>query len=72
MKSVTGTFVVPVPREPVGADGFHSVVAWVGIDGYHCPDAILQTGVKMSVSGNNTAYNGEHKCLVRTVCEHTN
>ncbi|KAJ8468941.1 hypothetical protein ONZ51_g9322 [Trametes cubensis] len=56
IKSVTGTFVVPVPREPVGADGFHSVVAWVGIDGYNCPDAILQTGVEMSVSGSGTAY----------------
>ncbi|KAH9895602.1 peptidase A4 family-domain-containing protein [Cubamyces lactineus] len=57
IKFVTGTFVVPVPREPVGVDGFHSAVAWVGIDGYNCPDAILQTGVEMSVSGSETAYN---------------
>ncbi|KAF8342483.1 peptidase A4 family-domain-containing protein [Amanita rubescens] len=41
--AVTGTFVVPTPSSPNGA-----VSVWVGIDGYSCGNAFLQTGVDIS------------------------
>ncbi|KAI0325224.1 acid proteinase [Cubamyces sp. BRFM 1775] len=55
-KSVTGTFVVPTPREPSGGTGFHSASAWVGIDGDTCQTAILQTGIDLTVSGSSVSY----------------
>ncbi|KAJ8468948.1 hypothetical protein ONZ51_g9312 [Trametes cubensis] len=54
--SVTGTFIVPIPREPSGESGFHSASAWVGIDGDTCQTAILQTGIDMSVDGDDISY----------------
>ncbi|KAI0335710.1 concanavalin A-like lectin/glucanase [Cubamyces sp. BRFM 1775] len=47
VESVTGTFAVPVPNAPPGGDD-HEVyesAAWLGIDGYTCPSALLRTGV---------------------------
>ncbi|KAI0738296.1 aspergillopepsin [Daedaleopsis nitida] len=55
-KSVTGTFVVPTPKEPSGSSGTHSASAWVGIDGDTCGNAILQTGVDFTVSGSSVSY----------------
>ena len=69
-KSVTGTFIVPIPREPSGGSGFHSSSAWVGIDGDTCQTAILQTGIDMSVDGDDVSYDGESLplvCVVQTV-----
>ena len=57
-KSVTGTFVVPTPREPSGGSGTHSASAWVGIDGDTCGTAILQTGIDFTVSGTRTSFDG--------------
>ncbi|PIL36483.1 hypothetical protein GSI_00172 [Ganoderma sinense ZZ0214-1] len=58
--SITGTFVVPTPKEPDSASGPHYATAWVGIDGYTCQTAILQTGVDFAVDGDNVGYYGEH------------
>ncbi|KAI0325218.1 putative aspergillopepsin [Cubamyces sp. BRFM 1775] len=55
-KSVTGTFVVPTPREPSGASGSHSASAWVGIDGDTCQTAILQTGVDFTINNGVASY----------------
>ncbi|KAJ8462254.1 hypothetical protein ONZ51_g11015 [Trametes cubensis] len=55
-KSVTGTFVVPTPREPSGASGDHSGAIWVGIDGDTCQTAILQTGIDYTVNGGSVSY----------------
>ncbi|KAI1792530.1 aspergillopepsin [Ganoderma leucocontextum] len=55
-KSVTGTFVVPKPREPSGASGLHYAAAWVGIDGMTCGKAILQTGVTFQINGGTVTY----------------
>ncbi|KAI1784968.1 acid proteinase [Ganoderma leucocontextum] len=55
-KEVTGTFVVPTPKEPSGATGKHYAAAWVGIDGDTCGHAILQTGVDFAVNGNTVTY----------------
>ncbi|PIL36495.1 hypothetical protein GSI_00184 [Ganoderma sinense ZZ0214-1] len=56
-KTVTGTFVVPHPKEPSGGSGRHSSAAWVGIDGASCGHAILQTGVDFNVNGSSVSYN---------------
>ncbi|KAI0750399.1 aspergillopepsin [Fomes fomentarius] len=55
-KSVTGTFVVPTPKEPSGGSGTHSASAWVGIDGDTCGTAILQTGVDFTISGSSVSF----------------
>ncbi|PIL34273.1 hypothetical protein GSI_03048 [Ganoderma sinense ZZ0214-1] len=55
-KSVTGTFVVPTPKEPSGGSGTHYASAWVGIDGDTCGSAILQTGVDFNINGNSVSY----------------
>ncbi|PIL36490.1 hypothetical protein GSI_00179 [Ganoderma sinense ZZ0214-1] len=55
-KSVTGTFVVPTPKEPDSASGPHYATAWVGIDGDTCQTAILQTGVDFNVNGDSVSY----------------
>ncbi|KAF8342498.1 peptidase A4 family-domain-containing protein [Amanita rubescens] len=49
--SVAGTFVTPKLGAP---DGYSS--AWVGIDGFTCQDAILQTGVQFNFINNTPAY----------------
>jgi hypothetical protein len=57
-KSVTGTFVVPTPKEPSGGSSSteYSASAWVGIDGDTCQSAILQTGVDFNVQGSSVSY----------------
>ena len=62
-KSVTASFTVPVPHEPAGASGLHAASVWVGIDGYTCGNAILQTGIDLYVSGTSVAYDGAHPPL---------
>ncbi|KAF7982654.1 hypothetical protein HWV62_27103 [Athelia sp. TMB] len=49
--SVTGTFTVPTPT---GSNG--SSTAWVGIDGYSCQTALLQTGIDFTISGGQVSY----------------
>ena len=55
---MTGTFIVPDPKEPSGGTGKHSSTAWVGIDGASCSKAILQTGVDFTVNGSSVNYYG--------------
>ncbi|KAI0656094.1 acid proteinase [Cubamyces menziesii] len=56
-KSVTGTFVVPVPKAPSGGSGgFYSTSAWVGIDGDTCDTAILQTGIDFTINNGEVSY----------------
>lgn len=53
-----GTFVVPVPQTPAGADptGFYSSAVWVGIDGSLCQSGLIQTGVLLSVQAGVPQY----------------
>ncbi|KAJ5589400.1 hypothetical protein N7537_012078 [Penicillium hordei] len=55
---VTGEFTVPKPKPPPGASPSEKTCAsaWVGIDGYTCGSAILQTGVKFCVQGDEVSY----------------
>lgn len=48
--SVTGTFTVPTPSTTGSGS------AWVGIDGYTCGTAILQTGIDWTKSGSSITY----------------
>ncbi|KZV78814.1 hypothetical protein EXIGLDRAFT_783225 [Exidia glandulosa HHB12029] len=52
-KSVTGRFVVPKVSMPANGNASETYYAsaWVGIDGYACDTAILQTGVDFEVIG---------------------
>ena len=52
--AVTGTFVVPTPSAPDGA-----VSVLVGIDGYTCDNAILQTGVDISYESGDVSFQRE-------------
>ncbi|KZT03723.1 uncharacterized protein LAESUDRAFT_704399 [Laetiporus sulphureus 93-53] len=55
--AVTGTFTVPTPSAPSGGSGgSYSASAWVGIDGYTCDNAILQTGVDFTIDNGETSY----------------
>ncbi|KAF8342497.1 peptidase A4 family-domain-containing protein [Amanita rubescens] len=49
--SVTGTFKVPTPSAP---NGYSS--AWVGIDGFTCQNAILQTGIVLNLVNGVVSY----------------
>ncbi|PIL32616.1 hypothetical protein GSI_05319 [Ganoderma sinense ZZ0214-1] len=55
-KTVTGTFVIPTPKEPAGGKGKHYASAWVGIDGATCNHAILQTGLDLAVNGKDVSF----------------
>lgn len=57
-QSVTGTFVVPTPKEPSGGSSSttYSASAWVGLDGDTCTSAILQTGIDFNVEGSSVSY----------------
>ncbi|KAF8313007.1 hypothetical protein DL93DRAFT_2036848, partial [Clavulina sp. PMI_390] len=59
-KGITGTFVVPTPKVPSGGSTTtaYAASAWVGIDGYTCSSAILQTGVDFYVEGGSISYDG--------------
>ena len=56
--SVTGTFTVPTPSAPSGADSDeqYCATAWVGIDGDTCQSAILQTGVDFCIDSSGTTF----------------
>jgi hypothetical protein len=55
---VTADTTVPVPSIPPGGSSStaYYASAWVGIDGYVCETAILQTGIDVAVQGSETAY----------------
>jgi len=55
---VYGTFVVPEPRagNTGSANTAYSASAWVGIDGYTCANAILQTGVDFNYEGGSVSF----------------
>ncbi|KAG9658383.1 putative aspergillopepsin, partial [Aureobasidium melanogenum] len=57
-KTVTGTFTIPKVTLPPGGSSrtLYSASAWVGIDGYSCESAILQTGVDFSIQGGAVTY----------------
>lgn len=57
-KTVTGTFTIPEVSLPSGGSSstLYSASAWVGIDGYSCSSAILQTGVDFSIQNGRTTY----------------
>ncbi|KAM6490294.1 Peptidase A4 family domain containing protein [Amanita muscaria] len=48
---VVGTFTVPAPSAPDG-----EAAVWVGIDGYTCQSAILQTGIDMYYKNGAITY----------------
>jgi hypothetical protein len=50
---VTGTFKAPIAKGP---DGFAAI--WVGIDGFTCDTALLQTGISLSYSKGITEHWG--------------
>ncbi|KAI9664880.1 MAG: hypothetical protein M1821_006328 [Bathelium mastoideum] len=55
---VTGTFTVPSVKLPSGGNSgtAYSASAWVGLDGYTCESAILQTGVDFTLQDGQTSY----------------
>jgi hypothetical protein len=57
-KTVTGTFTIPKVSVPSGGSSrtLYSASAWVGIDGYSCSSAILQTGVDFSIQNGAVTY----------------
>lgn len=55
--SVTGSIVVPTPKETSGGYGTqYAAAAWVGIDGYTCSSAILQTGVDFTIQDGQVGF----------------
>jgi hypothetical protein len=57
-KSVTGTITVPTAKAPSGGSSStqYAASAWVGIDGYTCPQPIIQTGVDVYVRNGAITY----------------
>ena len=55
---VTGTFQVPSVKAPSGASSrtAYSASAWVGLDGYTCGSAILQTGLDFTIENGAVSY----------------
>ena len=55
---VYGTFTVPTISLPAGGDEGSSYYAsaWVGLDGYTCESAILQTGVDFNLEGGSVSF----------------
>jgi len=55
---ITGTFVVPTPQAPSGGSSSttYSASAWVGLDGYTCTSAILQTGIDLTVQNGKPSF----------------
>ncbi|TFB01908.1 hypothetical protein CCMA1212_006342 [Trichoderma ghanense] len=56
--SVSASFVVPKPSIPAGSpvEDFYTVAVWVGIDGDTFQNAILQTGVDLTIAGGRVYY----------------
>jgi hypothetical protein len=57
--SVTGTIVVPTPRTPPDGNSStqYAAAAWVGIDGYTCGTALIQTGIAIWIQNGQPWYN---------------
>lgn len=57
--SVFGTIVVPTPRTPPGGNSSaqYAAAAWVGIDGYTCGTALIQTGIAIWIQNGQPWYN---------------
>jgi hypothetical protein len=57
--SVTGTVVVPIPRIPLDGNSStsYAAAAWVGIDGYTCASALIQTGIAIWIQNGQPSYN---------------
>jgi hypothetical protein len=57
--SVTGTVVVPTPRTPPDGNSStqYAAAAWVGIDGYTCGTALIQTGIAIWIQNGQPWYN---------------
>ncbi|KAI9701331.1 MAG: hypothetical protein M1820_006553 [Bogoriella megaspora] len=55
---ITGTFTVPSVQLPSGGNSgtAYSASAWVGLDGYTCGSAILQTGIDFTLQNGRTTY----------------
>ncbi|KAL9095562.1 MAG: hypothetical protein Q9165_001994 [Trypethelium subeluteriae] len=55
---VQGTFTVPSVSTPPGGNSgtAYSASAWVGIDGYTCSSAILQTGLDFTIQNGRVSY----------------
>lgn len=58
-RTVTGTIVIPLPKEPTGGSGVYAASAWVGIDGDTCTNAIFQAGVDFNVEGDSVSFDGQ-------------
>ena len=56
--SIKGTFTVPTVSVPSGGSSgtAYSASAWVGLDGYTCESAILQTGLDFTVQNGRVSY----------------
>ncbi|KAL7809057.1 putative aspergillopepsin [Trichoderma gracile] len=56
--SVSASFVIPKPSIPGESpvNDYYTVAAWVGIDGDTASNAILQTGVDLTISGGRVYY----------------
>jgi len=63
--SVTGTIVVPTPKEPSGGERGtqYAASAWVGIDGDTCESAILQTGVDFYIQDGQVSFDAWYEWL---------
>jgi len=63
--SVTGTIVVPTPKEPSGASAGtqYAASAWVGIDGDTCESSILQTGVDFYIQDGEVSFDAWYEWL---------
>ena len=55
---VTATFTVPTVSAPSGGNSgtAYAASAWVGLDGYTCSSAILQTGVDFTIQNGRVSY----------------
>ncbi|PTB62293.1 concanavalin A-like lectin/glucanase [Trichoderma citrinoviride] len=56
--SVSASFVIPKPSIPTGSpnEDFYTVAVWVGIDGDTSQNAILQTGVDLTIANGQVYY----------------
>lgn len=63
--AVSGEITVPVPQPPPGGSDSKTYYAsaWVGIDGFTCSSAILQTGIDVAVEGSSTGYDAWYEWL---------
>jgi len=56
---ISGEFIVSLPHIPVGVSpthGLYGAAAWVGIDGDGCNEALIQTGVFITINNGVPSY----------------